>query len=55
MAPFKREGSIPQAYVANLVKSSQQRVSLDPQFKYLEQRTAIAKKTDEQKRVVIGS
>lgn len=51
-APFKREGSV-QAYVPNLVQSSQQRVSLDPQFKYLEQRTAIAKKTDEQKRVVL--
>ena len=51
-APFKREGSI-QAYVSDLIKSSQQRVSIDPQFKYLEQRTAIAKKTDEQKRIVL--
>ncbi|WP_180111449.1 MULTISPECIES: carboxy terminal-processing peptidase [unclassified Acinetobacter] len=51
-APFKREGSI-QAYVPDLIKSSQQRVTIDPQFKYLEQRTAIAKKTDEQKRVVL--
>ena len=51
-APFKREGSI-QAYVPDLIKSSQQRVSIDPQFKYLEQRTAIAKKTEEQKRVVL--
>ena len=51
-APFKREGSI-QAYVPDLIKSSQQRVSIDPQFKYLEQRTAIAKKTDEQKRIVL--
>ncbi|MGE8684632.1 MAG: carboxy terminal-processing peptidase [Acinetobacter sp.] len=51
-APFKREGSV-QAYVPNLIQSSQQRVNLDPQFKYLEQRTAIAKKTDEQKRVVL--
>ena len=51
-APFKREGSI-QAYVPDLIKSSQQRVSIDPQFKYLVQRTAIAKKTEEQKRVVL--
>ena len=51
-APFKREGSI-QGYVPDLIKSSQQRVSIDPQFKYLEQRTAIAKKTDEQKRLVL--
>lgn len=51
-APFKREGSI-QNYVPDLVKSSQQRVSLDPQFKYLEQRTALAKKADDQKQVVL--
>ena len=51
-APFKREGSI-QNYVPDLVKSSQQRVSLDPQFKYLEQRTALAKKAIEQKQVVL--
>ncbi|MCW8038686.1 MULTISPECIES: carboxy terminal-processing peptidase [Acinetobacter] len=51
-APFKREGSI-QNYVPDLVKSSQQRVSLNPQFKYLEQRTALAKKADEQKQVVL--
>ena len=51
-APFKREGSV-QPYVQNLVQLSQQRVVNDPQFKYLEQRKAIAKKTDEQKRVVL--
>ncbi|RKG33214.1 carboxy terminal-processing peptidase [Acinetobacter tianfuensis] len=51
-APFKREGSI-KNYVPDLVKSSQTRVSLDPQFKYLEQRTALAKKTDDQKRLVL--
>ncbi|WP_180044052.1 carboxy terminal-processing peptidase [Acinetobacter sp. YH16039] len=51
-APFKREGSV-QSYVQNLAQMSQQRVSVDPQFKYLEQRKAIAKKTDEQKRVVL--
>lgn len=51
-APFKREGSI-QNYVPDLVKSSQQRVSVDPQFKYLEQRTALLKKADEQKQLVL--
>lgn len=51
-APFKREGSV-QPYVQPLAQMSQQRVSVDPQFKYLEQRKAIAKKTDEQKRVVL--
>ncbi|OTG61772.1 tail-specific protease [Acinetobacter sp. ANC 3903] len=51
-APFKREGSV-QPYVQNLTQMSQQRVVADPQFKYLEQRKAIAKKTDEQKRVVL--
>ncbi len=51
-APFKREGSV-QPYVQNLAQLSQQRVENDPQFKYLEQRKAIAKKTDEQKRVVL--
>ena len=51
-APFKREGSV-QPYVQNLAQISQQRVVTDPQFKYLEQRKAIAKKTEEQKRVVL--
>lgn len=51
-APFKREGSV-QPYVQNLAQMSQQRVVVDPQFKYLEQRKAIAKKTEEQKRVVL--
>jgi carboxyl-terminal processing protease len=51
-APFKREGSV-QPYVQNLAQMSQQRVVADPQFKYLEQRKAIAKKTEEQKRVVL--
>ena len=51
-APFKREGSV-QPYVAQLAKSSQTRVSLDPQFKYLEQRKALAKKEEEKKRVVL--
>ncbi|TCB51760.1 tail-specific protease [Acinetobacter sp. ANC 4779] len=51
-APFKREGSV-QPYVQNLAKMSQQRVVADPQFKYLEERKAIAKKTEEQKRVVL--
>ena len=51
-APFKREGSV-QPYIQNLAQLSQQRVVNDPQFKYLEQRKAIAKKIDEQKRVVL--
>ncbi|MDK1682551.1 carboxy terminal-processing peptidase [Acinetobacter terrestris] len=51
-APFKREGSV-QPYVQNLAQMSQQRVVADPQFKYLEQRKAIAKKTEEQKRIVL--
>ncbi|WP_347454698.1 carboxy terminal-processing peptidase [Acinetobacter thermotolerans] len=51
-APFKREGEV-QKYVPDLVKSSQVRVNLDPQFKYLEQRKAIQKKTDDQKRLVL--
>ncbi|MHA3893483.1 carboxy terminal-processing peptidase [Acinetobacter sp. GXMZU3951] len=51
-APFKREGSV-QPYVQQLEQYSQQRVKFDPQFKYLEQRKAIAKKSDEQKRIVL--
>ena len=41
-APFKREGSV-QPYVAKLSQLSEQRVAVDPQFKYLNKRTAIAK------------
>ena len=52
-APFKREGVV-QQYVQPLAQMSQQRVTADAQFKYLEQRKAIAKKTDEQKRVVLN-
>ncbi len=51
-APFKREGSI-QNYVPDLTKSSQMRVSIDPQFKYLEERTGLAKKAEDQKKVVL--
>ena len=51
-APFKREGSV-RPYVAQLAKSSQTRVTLNPQFKYLEQRKALAKKAEEKKRVVL--
>ncbi len=51
-APFKREGSI-QPYVNDLVKKSQQRVTSDPQFKYLQKRTDLAKLFDEQKTVVL--
>ncbi|HFX7636244.1 TPA: carboxy terminal-processing peptidase [Acinetobacter baumannii] len=51
-APFKREGSV-QPYVAKLSKLSEQRVAVDPQFKYLNKRTAIAKVTSDQKQVVL--
>lgn len=51
-APFKREGSV-QPYISELTKLSQQRVKVDPQFKYLEQRTAIVKKADEKKTAVL--
>ncbi|WP_432209848.1 carboxy terminal-processing peptidase, partial [Acinetobacter variabilis] len=51
-APFKREGVV-QKYVPELAKLSQQRVAQNPQFKYLEQRTAAMKKVEDQKRVVL--
>lgn len=51
-APFKREGSV-KPYVQQLDQASEQRVGVEPQFKYLEQRKAIAKKSDEQKRIVL--
>ncbi len=51
-APFKREGSIA-PYVKRLGELSQARVKVDPQFNYLEQRKAISKKTEDQKRVVL--
>ncbi|ETR01186.1 TPA: carboxy terminal-processing peptidase [Acinetobacter baumannii] len=51
-APFKREGSV-QPYVAKLSQLSEQRVAVDPQFKYLNKRTAIAKVTNDQKQVVL--
>ena len=51
-APFKREGSV-QPYVAKLSQLSEQRVAVDPQFKYLNKRTAIAKVTRDQKQVVL--
>lgn len=51
-APFKREGSL-QPYVAKLSQLSEQRVAVDPQFKYLNKRTAIAKVTSDQKQVVL--
>ncbi|MEX3023808.1 carboxy terminal-processing peptidase [Acinetobacter baumannii] len=50
-APFKREGSV-QPY-AKLSQLSEQRVAVDPQFKYLNKRTAIAKVTSDQKQVVL--
>ncbi len=51
-APFKREGSV-QPYLAKLSQLSEQRVAVDPQFKYLNKRTAIAKVTSDQKQVVL--
>ncbi len=51
-APFKRKGSV-QPYVAKLSQLSEQRVAVDPQFKYLNKRTAIAKVTSDQKQVVL--
>ena len=51
-APFKREGSV-KPYVQQLDQASEQRVNVDPQFKYLEARKAIAKKSDDQKRIVL--
>lgn len=51
-APFKREGVV-QKYVPELAKLSQQRVAQNPQFKYLEQRTAAMKKVEDRKRVVL--
>ncbi|MDI9655625.1 carboxy terminal-processing peptidase [Acinetobacter baumannii] len=51
-APFKRESSV-QPYVAKLSQLSEQRVAVDPQFKYLNKRTAIAKVTSDQKQVVL--
>ncbi|EPK8928884.1 carboxy terminal-processing peptidase [Acinetobacter baumannii] len=51
-APFKREGSV-QPYVAKLSQLSEQRVAVDPQFKYLNKRTAIAEVTSDQKQVVL--
>ncbi|MFN3895130.1 MAG: carboxy terminal-processing peptidase [Acinetobacter sp.] len=51
-APFKREGAV-QKYVPELAKLSQQRVTLDSQFKYLEQRKAVMKKAEEEKRQVM--
>ncbi|WP_180168479.1 carboxy terminal-processing peptidase [Acinetobacter sp. YH01003] len=51
-APFKREGSV-QPYITKLGQLSQQRVTLDPQFQYLEQRKQIAKQTEDRKSIVL--
>ncbi|WP_168383331.1 carboxy terminal-processing peptidase [Acinetobacter indicus] len=51
-APFKREGMV-QSYVPQLAKSSQTRVSIDPQFKYLTERKNIAKQAEERKMAVL--
>lgn len=39
--------------MAKLSQLSEQRVAVDPQFKYLNKRTAIAKVTSDQKQVVL--
>lgn len=51
-APFKREGSI-QPYVAQLAQLSSQRIKLDPQFKYLDQRKAISQAGKEKKQLAL--
>ena len=51
-APFKREGSV-QPYLAKLNQTSEQRVATDPQFKYLETRKTLAKKSADEKKVVL--
>ncbi|MHA3053811.1 tail-specific protease [Acinetobacter sp. ANC 4633] len=52
-APFKREGVI-KPYLPELEKLSTQRVNQDPQFGYLEARRALAKKTDDEKRLPLN-
>jgi carboxyl-terminal processing protease len=49
-APFKREGSI-KNYVPSLAELSKQRVAQNVQFDYLEKRKAIAKTSDDKKRI----
>ncbi|WOE30500.1 MULTISPECIES: carboxy terminal-processing peptidase [unclassified Acinetobacter] len=51
-APFKREGVI-QPYLPKLNAQSQQRVSNDPQFKYLQKRTDIMKEAEAKKTTVL--
>lgn len=51
-APFKREGEV-KSYLPALSKLSAQRIQLDPQFKYLQQRKEIAKQTDSKKPLVL--
>ncbi|MEB3754619.1 carboxy terminal-processing peptidase [Acinetobacter sp. MD2(2019)] len=51
-APFKREGSVA-PYVTALDQLSEQRVAKDPQFVYLQKRSQLAKKADDEKRVVL--
>ncbi len=49
---IKREGSV-QPYITKLGQLSQQRVTLDPQFQYLEQRKQIAKQTEIAESIVL--
>jgi carboxyl-terminal processing protease len=51
-APFKRQGSV-QPYITKLTQSSEQRVSADSQFNYLEARKQISQKSIDQKQVVL--
>ncbi|WP_111893287.1 carboxy terminal-processing peptidase [Acinetobacter sp. MB5] len=51
-APFKREGVV-KPYLPTLEELSAQRVEHDPQFTYLETRRVLAKKTDDEKRLVL--
>ncbi|MBF7683190.1 carboxy terminal-processing peptidase [Acinetobacter sp. B5B] len=52
-APFKREGDLA-GYMPQLENLSAQRVAKDPQFNYLEARTKLLKKEDDQKKVVLS-
>ncbi|SDC15588.1 carboxy terminal-processing peptidase [Acinetobacter boissieri] len=52
-APFKREGDF-KAYLPQLENLSAQRVAKDPQFNFLETRTKLLKKEDDQKKVVLS-
>ncbi|MBF7688846.1 carboxy terminal-processing peptidase [Acinetobacter rathckeae] len=52
-APFKREGDF-KDYLPQLENLSAQRVAKDPQFNFLETRTKLLKKEDDQKKIVLS-